>query len=58
MLHHLGIALQVGVLTFLPLLILYQLQFGFSLIIMPTCTVLGIVAFLIGTWLRERYGKS
>ena len=58
MLHHLGIALQIFVLAAMPMLIAYQLMFGFNLIIMPTCTVIGIVMFSIGSWLRERYGKS
>ena len=54
MLHHLGIVLQIGAMVFLPLLILYQLNFGFKLIVMPTCTIIGIVAFAVGTWLREK----
>ena len=58
MLHHLGILMQITAMTGLPLLILYQLSFGFNLIIMPTCTVLGIVVFSLGTWLRETYGKN
>jgi hypothetical protein len=58
MLHHLGIALQIAVLAAMPMLIAYQLMFGFNLIIMPTCTVIGIAMFGIGSWLRERYGKS
>lgn len=51
--HHLGIFLQVCVLTFLPCLILYQLQFGIKLVLMPVCTVVGIVLFWLGTMLRE-----
>lgn len=54
MLHHIGIFLQVGAMAFLPLIILYQLQFGFQLTIMPTCTLAGIIAFWIGTMLREK----
>ena len=54
MLHHLGITLQIGAMTFLPLLIIYQLNFGFRLIVMPACTIVGIVAFALGTWLREK----
>ena len=53
MLHYLGITLQIGAMTFLPLLIIYQLNFGFRLIVMPACTIVGIVAFALGTWLRE-----
>ena len=51
--HHLGILLQVLVLAGLPLLIVYQLNFGFRLLVMPTCTVVGMVVFWIGTRLRE-----
>lgn len=53
MLHHLGMTLQMAAMIFLPLLILYQLNFGFKLIVMPVCTVIGIVIFFIGTRLRE-----
>ncbi|HLQ44697.1 MAG TPA: hypothetical protein VK137_08215 [Planctomycetaceae bacterium] len=49
----LGMLMQLAVLTFLPLLILYQLQFGFRVLVMPPCLVVGIVIFWIGTKLRE-----
>lgn len=51
--HHVGIALQMVALAWLPLLIVYQLNFGFQLLVMPTCTLIGIVVFWIGTRLRE-----
>ena len=51
--HHLGILLQIIALTGLPLLIVYQLNFGFQLLVMPICTVIGMVVFWIGTRLRE-----
>lgn len=51
--HHLGILLQIIALTGLPLLIVYQLNFGFRLLFMPICTVIGIVVFWMGTRLRE-----
>jgi len=54
MLHHLGICFQIGAMVFLPLLILYQLNFGFKLIVMPICTIIGIGIFWLGTWLREK----
>jgi hypothetical protein len=54
MLHHIGIFLQICAMTFLPLIILYQLQFGFKLIVMPVCTVAGFTVFWIGTQLREK----
>ncbi len=51
--HHLGIALQMVALAWLPLLIVYQLFWGFQLLVMPICTVLGLIVFWIGTRLRE-----
>ena len=57
MLHHLGILLQIVAMTGLPLVILYQLNFGFQLTIMPICTVAAIIVFFVGTRLREYGGK-
>ena len=51
--HHLGITLQIIAMACLPLLIVYQLFWGFRLLVMPICTVIGIVVFWIGTRLRE-----
>ena len=51
--HHFGIALQIIALAWLPLLIVYERVFGFRLLVMPICTLFGIVAFWIGTRLRE-----
>lgn len=51
--HHFGILLQVLSLAWLPLLIVYQLFWGFQLLVMPTCTLIGIVVFWFGTRLRE-----
>ena len=48
-----GMLIQIAVLAFMPMIILYQLNFGFQLVVMPTCTVIGIVVFWIGTRLRE-----
>ncbi len=48
-----GMILQLAVLTFLPALIFFQLDFGIRLIVMPVCTVLAILVFWIGTKLRE-----
>lgn len=50
--HYLGFFLQFLTLVFLPLLIIWQLNFGFELIYMPALTVLGIIVFTIGTKLR------
>ncbi len=49
----LGFLMQLAVLAFLPMLILWQLTFGFRLILMPALTLLGIVVFTIGHRLRE-----
>ena len=54
MLHHLGILLQLIALTGLPLLVIFQLNFGFQLIWMPAMTLVGIVLFTVGYFLRER----
>ena len=54
MLHHLGILLQTCVLTVLPCLILYQLQFNIRLGLMPACTIVGMLLFWLGTTLREK----
>jgi hypothetical protein len=51
--QHIGFLLQLAVLTFLPLLIIWQLNFGFRLILMPACLLVGMVLFTIGTRLRE-----
>jgi hypothetical protein len=51
--QHIGFLLQLAVLTFLPLLIIWQLNFGFRLILMPACLLAGMVLFTIGTRLRE-----
>lgn len=52
--HHIGIGMQMLAMAFLPLIILYQLNFGFQLIIMPICLTSGIVVFGIGTYLRDK----
>ncbi len=51
--HRLGILLQVITLALLPSIVIYQLFFGFRLIIMPASLLVGITLFSIGTWLRE-----
>jgi hypothetical protein len=52
--HHLGVALQFLVLVALPMLVWWQLNFGFALIWMPALLVVGIAVFSLGTWLRGR----
>ncbi len=51
--HRLGMGLQFLVLIFLPMLIIWQLEFGFPLIYMPSLLLLGIILFTIGARLRE-----
>ncbi|MEQ9411933.1 MAG: hypothetical protein RIK87_29735 [Fuerstiella sp.] len=51
--QQLGFLLQLAVLGMLPVLIVFQLIYGFRLIVMPACLLAGIVVFLIGTKLRE-----
>lgn len=50
----LGMFLQLMALTFLPVLILWQLNFGFNLLWMPGLTLIGVGVFLIGHKLRDR----
>lgn len=45
--------MQLFVLAALPVLIYWQLIYGFRLVVMPTLTIVGIVIFYIGTRLRE-----
>ncbi len=51
--QHLGMLLQLMVLAVLPLIIVFQLFYGFRLIVMPISLLTGIVIFLLGTALRE-----
>jgi hypothetical protein len=51
--HQIGVLLQFLVLVFLPMLIIWQLNFGFRLILMPALTLVAIVVFWIGYKLRE-----
>lgn len=51
--NRLGMGMQFVVLAGLPMLIYWQLLYGFKLVLMPACLLLGIVIFTIGTKLRE-----
>lgn len=51
--HQIGVVLQFLVLVFLPILIIWQLEFGFKLLYMPGLLLVGILIFTIGTQLRE-----
>lgn len=45
--------LQLFTLSILPLIIVFQLFYGFRLIVMPISLLIGITLFSIGTMLRE-----
>jgi hypothetical protein len=49
-----GFFMQFAGLTLLPLLIIWQLNFGFRLLYMPILTLVGLAVFGIGTSLREK----
>jgi hypothetical protein len=51
--QQIGFLLQLAALTLLPMLILWQLDFGIPLVVMPILTVVGIILFYIGYKLRE-----
>jgi hypothetical protein len=48
-----GFVLQLLVLMFLPLVIGWQLFFGFPLIAMPGCVLVAIAVFSVGQVLRR-----
>ena len=45
--------LQLVTLGALPSLVLFQLIYGFRLIVMPASLLIGVICFSIGTALRE-----
>ena len=51
--HLLGMFLQLATLSVLPLIVVFQLIYGFRLIVMPISLLIGITLFSIGTALRE-----
>lgn len=51
--QHLGFLMQLAALAFLPMLIFWQLEYGFRLIWMPGLLLVGMVVFFVGTRLRE-----
>lgn len=53
MLHHIGMLIQLAVLVLLPMLVLWQLTYGFRVGVMGPVVVLGMIVFTIGTKLRE-----
>ncbi len=52
--NFIGMSLQFLALIFLPMLIYWQLQFGFELIWMPSLLMLGVIVFAAGHLLREK----
>ncbi len=54
--QQIGFLMQLVVLTLLPLLIVWQLNYGMPLIRMPVLTLAGIAVFTFGTRLRN--GKA
>jgi hypothetical protein len=51
--QQIGFVLQLLVLMFLPLVIGWQLFFGFPLIYMPLCVLLAMAVFSAGHMLRK-----
>lgn len=52
--NQIGFLMQFAALVFLPLLIIWQLNFGFQLIWMPALTIAGTVVFYVGHQLRQK----
>lgn len=48
-----GLLMQFAALVFLPVLIIWQLNFGIQLLWMPSLTVVAVIVFWIGHQLRE-----
>ena len=51
--QHIGFLCQLVALVMLPMLIFWQWDFGFRLIVMPALTAVGIILFAVGHKLRE-----
>ena len=51
--HTIGVILQLLVLAILPMVIVWQLNFGFQLIVMPIALLTAICVFSVGTMLRD-----
>jgi len=49
-----GFLMQFVALVMLPLLIIWQLNFGFQLLWMPALTLVGLTLFWCGHWLRDK----
>jgi hypothetical protein len=53
--NHLGFVLQFAALVFLPLLMIWQLSFGFGLLWMPALMLVAVTVFYIGHTLRDSH---
>ena len=51
-----GILMQLAALSMLPAIVIFQLFYGFRLIVMPISLLTGICVFSFGTMLRESGG--
>ena len=51
--RHVGFVLQLIVLMLLPLVIGWQLFFGFPLVAMPACVLAAVAVFSVGQMLRK-----
>ena len=51
--HYLGVGLQLISLIALPSIVIFQLFFGFRLIVMPISLTAGILIFWLGTAIRD-----
>jgi len=53
MLQQIGMLIQLAVLVLLPMLVFWQLTYGFRVGVMGPVVVLGMIAFTVGAKLRE-----
>ncbi len=51
--QNIGILLQFACLVFLPMLMIWQIDFGIPLIWMPAATLAAVVVFYVGHRIRE-----
>lgn len=52
-----GLLMQLAALSMLPAIVIFQLFYGFRLIVMPISLITGICIFGVGTILRQ-YGTD
>ena len=55
--QYIGMGLQLMALGALPAVVVFQLLFGFRLIVMPASLLVGMLIFWVGSVIREA-GKS